>query len=205
MTLPGTDVEQDAAEAQLGERAIRTRDSIVDAARTLFLTKGYAGTRIADITDACNISRAGFYTYFKDKLEVFYLLGRTAYRENLAIFSAWEEMSRPCTRADVDSWVLRYFAFLDLHGAFVLSANTTPDSDEVRADSTRMTVRCCFLLGVGLRARQNVPTETPEALGMAFKSLLDRTWHQLRVEPLPMEDDEVRGAVIDILLATLDN
>lgn len=71
-----------AAEAQTdGSRGERTRSAILDASRRLFLERGYAGTPINAITEACGISRAGFYTYFKDKREIFNVLGKTAYHE----------------------------------------------------------------------------------------------------------------------------
>src|SRR5277367_2053611 len=60
-----------AAAADLGPRATRTRDRILAASRELFLKHGYAGTRIGQITAECGISRAGFYTYFRDKQEIF--------------------------------------------------------------------------------------------------------------------------------------
>lgn len=59
--------------------------AILDASRALFFDRGYAGTRINNITDARGISRAGFCTYFRDKREVFDLLGATAYREILEV------------------------------------------------------------------------------------------------------------------------
>ncbi|WP_459959875.1 TetR/AcrR family transcriptional regulator, partial [Mycobacterium avium] len=65
-----------AAAPQLDtSRGERTRSAILDASRRLFLERGYAGTPINAITEACGISRAGFYTYFKDKREIFNVLG----------------------------------------------------------------------------------------------------------------------------------
>src|SRR5690606_41293865 len=106
----------------LGERAVRTREAIIEASRKLFLERGYAGTRINNITDACGISRAGFYTYFQDKREVFNVLGETAYREILEVVGAWEKMPRPCSRSDAADWVRRYCAFMRRHGASTLPA-----------------------------------------------------------------------------------
>ena len=54
-----------------GGRGERTRALILESSRRLFLERGYAGTPINAITEACGISRAAFYTYFKDKREVF--------------------------------------------------------------------------------------------------------------------------------------
>jgi AcrR family transcriptional regulator len=109
------------AQGALSWRAARTRQLILDASRQLFLDRGYAGTRINNITDACQISRAGFYTYFQDKRAVFNALGESAYRDVVAAVRLWDEMARSCSRADVEQWVQRYFELMDDHGAFILS------------------------------------------------------------------------------------
>jgi AcrR family transcriptional regulator len=190
------------AQGTLGWRAARTRQLILDASRKLFLDRGYAGTRINNITDACQISRAGFYTYFQDKRAVFNALGESAYREVVAIVRLWETMPRPCSGADVEQWVRRYFGLMDEHGAFILSAQSGPDDEEVRSASIRMQIRVCFLLGVSLRSRQRTPTEAPEALGLAVLAMLDRAWYQSRAQRLPVDDEDVIATVARIIDST---
>jgi len=184
-------------------RAERTRLAILDASRRLFLQQGYAGTRIRDITDACGISRAGFYTYFGNKREVFNQLGGATYRELLEIVACWEAMPRPCSRRDVERWVRRYFAFMDQHGAFILSAQSGPPDEDVRARSGRMQMRACFLLGVGLRGRQRTPTDVPEILGLAVLAMLERTWYQCRVLELPIDHGDAISATARSILGVL--
>jgi AcrR family transcriptional regulator len=189
----------DATAGALGWRASRTRQLILNASQKLFLERGYAGTRINNITDACKISRAGFYTYFPDKRAVFNALGETAYHEVLALIRLWETMPRPCSDAEVEQWVRRYFELMDEHGAFILSAQSGPDDDELRAASSRMQMRVCFLLGVSLRSRQSTPTDAPEALGMAVQALLDRSWYQTRAQHLPVDYEDVVATVTRII------
>src|ERR1700736_4751491 len=87
----GVDTTAEAeGDGSRGGRAARTRSTILEACRTLFLDRGYAGTRINNITDACGISRAGFYTYFRDKREVFNIIGETAYHEILQVVNQWD-------------------------------------------------------------------------------------------------------------------
>src|ERR1700722_1544711 len=112
----------------LGPRAARTRDRILAASRELFLEHGYAGTRIAQITAACAISRAGFYTYFRDKQEIFNALGVAAYRAVLNAVEAWDDLpgqrgDGAVSRADLAEWVAGYFAIMDEHGPFIFSAS----------------------------------------------------------------------------------
>jgi AcrR family transcriptional regulator len=153
-----------------------------------------AGTRINNITDACGISRAGFYTYFKDKREVFNYLGRETYQDILKTVGHWDTMPRPCTAEDVRAWVIEYFSFMDEHGAFILSsAHSAPDEEDFREDSRRMQMRVAWLLGFSLRSRQTEPTDAPEALGMAIQSMLDRSWYSCKVQQLPIsEKDTIR-------------
>ena len=51
----------------LSSKGRQTRQSITDAARTLFAQRGFHGTTLADITSAAGRSPASFYRYFADK------------------------------------------------------------------------------------------------------------------------------------------
>jgi AcrR family transcriptional regulator len=52
-------------------RGRRTRQMLVDAARTVFEREGFLHTRIADICTAAKTSHGNFYTYFPSKEEIF--------------------------------------------------------------------------------------------------------------------------------------
>jgi len=189
---------------RLGQRAARTRAAILEASKKLFLERGYAGTRIHNITDACGISRAGFYTYFRDKREIFSTLGVETYREVLAVVGAWEQVPRPCTHADVEAWVWKYFAYMDQHGAFVLSAQSGPGDEAAGAASRRTQMRVAWLLGVHLRGRQRTPTDAPEALGLAIQSMMDRAWYHTHVQRLPVDNADMVRVVADFVMAVLE-
>src|SRR5262249_39835697 len=148
-TVAGPTPAASRDEGAPGRRAARTRQAIIDAARRLFLDRGYAGTRINNITDACGISRAGFYTYFHDKREAFDVLGEVAYRNILETVNRWAGIPDPCTVDDVRAWVRAYFALMDVHGAFVLSsAQSAPEDERFRANARRLRMRVAWLLGV---------------------------------------------------------
>jgi len=188
-----TDTESDDG---LGWRAQRTRESILEASRKLFLEQGYSGTRINNITDACGISRAGFYTYFKDKREIFNLLGQTAYDDILAVIALWDDLPQRPSVTEVHSWVGTYFAFMDRHGAFIFSsAQSAPTDDEVRSRAKRMQLRVSFLLGMHLRSRQKDLTSAPEALGLTTLAALDRSWFLVTVQDLGVDRDDVVRAI----------
>ncbi|CAJ62141.1 MULTISPECIES: TetR/AcrR family transcriptional regulator [Frankia] len=192
-----------AAPRAMGHRAARTRGLILDASRRLFLERGYAGTRVNNITDACGISRAGFYTYFRDKREIFDTLGEATYHEILQVMARWETMARPCTQADVAAWVWEYFAFMDRHGAFILSAQSGPGDLAVGSARNKMELRVVWLLGVHLRGRQRTPTDAPEALGLAVQSMMDRAWYHCHGQHLPVDDTDVVATIAGFIMAVL--
>ncbi|MCM3922593.1 TetR/AcrR family transcriptional regulator [Frankia sp. AiPs1] len=202
--LPVEPADSGTAVARLGWRAARTRNAILDASKKLFLERGYAGTRINNITDACGISRAGFYTYFRDKREIFDTLGQATFRELLQVVAEWETLPRPCAQADVEAWVWKYFAFMDQHGAFILSAQSGPADESVGAASNKMQMRVAWLLGVHLRGRQRTPTDAPEALGLAVQSMMDRTWYHCHAQHLPVDDADIVNTIAGFITAVLE-
>src|SRR6195256_3857946 len=95
----------------------RTRESILDAARTAFARKGFSGVTIRDITDLAGVTRANFYYYFSDKTELFVELGTATYREAVQVVETLDDLGDPPSRRDVEEWVTRYFGYLDRNGA----------------------------------------------------------------------------------------
>jgi AcrR family transcriptional regulator len=199
-----------ASAADLGPRAARTRDKILAASRELFLKHGYAGTRIAQITAECSISRAGFYTYFRDKEEIFNALGVAAYRAVLDAIAEWDDLpghgdGSTVSREDLTNWVTGYFATMDEHGPFIFSASqSAPTDEQTQADAHRMQMRSAWALGARLQGRQRVPSDTPDTLGLAALALLDRSWFFSRSAGLPVSDPDMIRTVADWLAAILD-
>jgi AcrR family transcriptional regulator len=190
---------------ELGPRAARTRMRILAASRELFLKHGYDGTRIGQITAECGISRAGFYTYFRDKREIFNALGVAAYRAVLNAIAAWDDLPRPASREDLANWVVGYFAIMDEHGPFIFSASQSAPADaQTQADAQRMQMRTAWALGTRLQGRQRVPSDTPDTLGLAALALLDRSWFFSRSASLPVSDRDMVHTVAAWLAAILD-
>jgi len=189
------------AERQLDPtRGERTRSSILDASRRLFLERGYAGTPINAITEACGISRAGFYTYFKDKREIFNVLGKNAYRDALAVIAEWADADDPFGPADIRAWVGRYFDYMDHHGAFVLaSTQSAPDDDDFRNSRNRMVTRASWTLGRAIAAGN--ATHSPDVIGVAVMGLLDRAWHTVHRQTVAVDRDEMIAVVAEMIVA----
>ena len=65
------------------KRGIETRNSIIDAARTLFSRDGYHGTNAKEIAAEAGVSVGSFYAYFKDKKELFMELTHGRMKEEI--------------------------------------------------------------------------------------------------------------------------
>jgi len=58
------------AEVPLGRKATRTRQSLLEAAYTLFTRDGYAATSVGDIATEAGVSLGAFYQYFRDRGDI---------------------------------------------------------------------------------------------------------------------------------------
>jgi AcrR family transcriptional regulator len=196
MTVTSAAGTGDLVDASRGER---TRSAILEASQRLFLERGYAGTPINAITEACGISRAGFYTYFKDKHEVFNVLGQTAYHDVLAVIAEWDDLPASFGLDDVRNWVGDYFAYMDRHGAFVMaSAHSAPDDEAFRRSRNRMVSRASWKLGQHISGDA---THSPEVIGVAAMGLLDRAWYTVARQTVAVDRDEMIAVVAEMIIA----
>ncbi|MBX6387738.1 MAG: TetR/AcrR family transcriptional regulator [Frankia sp.] len=183
-----------------GPRAARTRAAIVETARALFLDLGYAGTSVADITEACGISRAGFYTYFRRKREVFAELGRASYQATLEIVARLGELATSWSEVQVREWVAEYFGYMDVHGAFILAARLSAPTDaDFRADSQRTQVRVARMLGTVLHTPSAQPPAQPEIAGLVIIAMLEQAWCQLRILRVPVAEADLVNQIAAII------
>lgn len=67
-------MEKPVAEPQMSERVTQ----IMEAAAQIFASKGYKGTSMRDIADACDISKALLYHHFESKDQIYRLVATEA-------------------------------------------------------------------------------------------------------------------------------
>jgi len=83
----------------VSERRIRerldTRQSILAAARELFLLKGFEATTIRNIAEKIEYSPSAIYQHFKDKNEIFYTIHSEAFAELVRYLNASEIHKNP--------------------------------------------------------------------------------------------------------------
>ncbi len=60
-----------AAPHTLSAKAERTREALLDAARTVFEREGFLNARVTDITTVARVAHGTFYTYFPSKEAIF--------------------------------------------------------------------------------------------------------------------------------------
>ena len=67
-------------------RVVRTRAAVIDAARTLFLRQGYAGTTMDDIAALAGLTKRTLYNNYPDKAALFVQIAADAiaYAEHFA-------------------------------------------------------------------------------------------------------------------------
>jgi AcrR family transcriptional regulator len=183
---------------ELGPRAQRTIERILEAARQVFTTRGYAGATIDEIARTAHVSRASFYTYFPSKREVLFSVGASGMRETDAIIASLPD--RPRTRAGMSAFVIDYLAFLDVHGSFSqIWSQAAHEDEEIRTAGMRRHLKLCRQFGEQLGAWAGRTVDEPALLGLTAWSMLEQLWTYSQRYFDRME----RAAVIDELASSL--
>ncbi|NKY84029.1 TetR/AcrR family transcriptional regulator [Nocardia veterana] len=78
--------------------AALTKSAILEAAKKLFVERGYDDTSVDDIARAANVSKGAVYHHFRDKREMF----AQVYRETTAAVST--VVAQEVLRVPADSW-----------------------------------------------------------------------------------------------------
>lgn len=90
------------------QRRAQTRQRLLDAAQSIFLTKGFVAASVEDIAESAGYTRGAFYSNFGSKSELFLKLLKRDHdnvmRDMRAIFEAGE------TRQQMEDSVLRYYS-----------------------------------------------------------------------------------------------
>ena len=127
-----------SAKLTKAEQTQRTRRAILDRARHLFATKGYAATGTEEIISGLGITRGALYHQFNDKLGVFKAVVAEAYDEMTNYISAkvqplddpWEQLVIGCQAflEIAQQEELRRLVFIEAPA--VLAADTLVEFDQ---------------------------------------------------------------------------
>jgi AcrR family transcriptional regulator len=191
---------------ELGTRARRTIDLILQATGDLIMSRGYGGARIDDIAQAAGISRASFYTYFPSKRDALLMLGADA-------GSAFDRLVDTLPRkiddderlASLTAWVHEYFAFMDEYGTFIVAwSQAAHEDEELRQAGVRRHLASCRRAGRALETLRGRPFDDRTQIGLLFTSMLERTWSYRH-----LYGDRLNGADLErntafVIVALLD-
>lgn len=189
---------------EIGPRAQRTIDSILDATREVFVEKGYGGTSIDDITTRAGVSRASFYTYFPTKRDALLALGSGATLAARQAIEGLDDLPDEPTVTDIEAWLRTSLGFLERFGAFGLAwSQASDDEPELRNAGMHTHLRTCAMLGSRLNRLRGATLADDTELGLVVMSMLERTWNHRSIYSDTINSDAVlstTAAVIDALL-----
>jgi AcrR family transcriptional regulator len=127
-----------SAKVTKAEQSLRTRRAILDRARYLFATKGYAATTTEEMISDLGITRGALYHQFNDKLAVFKAVIAEAYDEMTGYIRAkvqpldnnWEQLVVGCQAflEIAHQQELRRLVFIE--APTVLAADTIVEFDQ---------------------------------------------------------------------------
>jgi AcrR family transcriptional regulator len=188
----------------LGGKALRTRDHLIETAKTLFLERGYGGTTIDHIAEAAGVSRASFYTYFPSKRETLLAAGAKDLQQNMSALGAIAQIPEEWTLEDLKAWIKRYLQYQDKHGAFLQVWSQAAWNDaELRSIGVRGSMRAAGITGTELQRLGASHRIDPRIQGQALIAMLDRFWYVWRVTQAPFTEDEVLSALAHIVACIL--
>ena len=179
----------------LGPRAQRTIEKILDATREVFITRGYGGTTIEDITEKAGVSRASFYTYFPTKRDALLALGAGNITAARDAFDNLDRLPPNWSVTDIEDWLRESMGFFDKYGSFGLAWNQAAyEDEELHLASMKTHLHTCAILGAKLNSLREEPLAEDEHLGLLILSMLERTWtHQNLYNPTVTRNDIVEA------------
>jgi AcrR family transcriptional regulator len=156
--------------------AALTRTAVLDAAQTLFITKGFEATSIDEIARASQSSNGAVYHHFRDKQEIFAELFRTSQAAILqaaieampADATAWQRVEQ-ATQAFLRSYVVD-----DEARALLQQATSVLGWDRVREVDEQMSLPLIrATLTEAIRTGEAKPVPVPAAADILFSVYCD--------------------------------
>ena len=166
------------AEVPLGRKATLTRQSLLEAAYTLFTRDGYAATSVGDIAAEAGVSLGAFYQYFRDRGDIMAaLVGEGAKQMLEDTERVWRPADgREGVHRTLLSFVGHYRATAGFQKAWEEVTHVEPELLAVRRELVRT-----FTAGVEAALRRGQEDGTiradldPAHAAVALTSMSDRT------------------------------
>lgn len=156
----------------LTARGVRSRTALLEAARRLIQRKGYANTKIADITKEAGKALGSFYTYFANKEEVLEQLGQD-FKSEIDVRVTNLDLTGSDSYDVIRELCNVYWSSCKNHApelAAIFQASMLDDRfadrwREIRSDARERIASAIRALDVAGRVRNPEPEATASALG----------------------------------------
>jgi AcrR family transcriptional regulator len=190
------------ADRVIGEQGERTRVKLLEAARAVFLERGYNAARVDDITQKAGTSHGAFYLYFANKQDVLEALAvetadhMYALADDLETIGAGEHAYE-----QVRNWVERFVDEYERHSP-VINAWIAAEMEDSRFDQLGREVLSKFAGRIAHTIQSAVDEGVrhpvhPGTAAVALVSMLERFCYFWMVRGAPFK----RDVVIDTLAA----
>jgi AcrR family transcriptional regulator len=202
MPSPEPNIRHPAAE--IGPRAQRAIDRILEAAREVFLVCGYGGASVERIAEAAGVSRATFYTYFPTKRDALLALGAGKTRRARAVIGELRQLGPTWTEVELRAWGADVFAFLDEYGSFGLAwGQAVYHDDELREAGLKTHLETCRRLGQAMNELRGETSADPTWLGLLVWNMFDGVWNQCRLYSSALSPEDAATEIATFLVGSL--
>jgi TetR/AcrR family transcriptional regulator len=189
---------------ELGPRATQMIGRILEATKSIFLSRGYAGTTIDEITRVAGISRGSFYTYFPTKRDALLALGADSIRAGRKAVEHLGDLPDDWTEDDLDAFVENYFEMLDEHGSFAFAwTQAAHEDDEIREAGMKRHLHLSGEMGLAVESLRGEPLDDPTAHGLVYFSMLERAWLYCQLYGDTVDPAAVRRAIAQVMAAAI--
>jgi len=189
-------------ERVIGEQGERTRVKLLEAARQVFLERGYSATRVDDVTKKAGTSHGAFYLYFANKQDVLEALAVETADHMYALADELEGIEvGEAGYQQLRAWVGRFVDAYERHSP-VVNAWITAEMEDSRFDQLGREVlgqfagRIAHTIERGVDAGLRHPVH-PGTAAVALVSMLERFCYFWLVRGGPFK----RDVVIDTIAA----
>jgi AcrR family transcriptional regulator len=190
-----------AQERELRAQGKKTMRKLLDAAMTVFETRGYHAARVDDIVKVAKTSHGTFYLYFANKEDLFRTLTAdvaeemTELSESLAPISANDDGFR-----ELREWLQR-FADLYQHYGPVIRAWTEAETDSTEFGRIGTDVLNSFtrMLVARIGESKGATGLDPQVAALAMVAMIERFNYYLLSRQLRIERDEMLDTSASII------
>ena len=156
------------------ERTDATKNALIEAARTLFVSKGFAAASTSELVQAAGVTRGALYHHFTDKTDLFVAVAlRMAEEVATAVSESSDAQVSPLDA--LRTGAAAYFSAMGAHGRARLLLLEAPSVISAEQMAVLSDAAGAGALEEGLRAALTDASELPiEALTAVLSAAFDR-------------------------------